>query len=397
MDLDGRRVERLRRRASTSRTCRPSGSRAVGRAAQRADDIGALRRDAIVICVPTPLGNYREPDISYIVGAARRAGRRHPPRPARRARVDDLSRHDAGDPAADSRGARPRRGPRLLPGLLARADRPRPQRLHAPRHPQGRRRRHRRPAPTSPPRSTARSCQRGRAGLLAGGGRDGQAAREHLPVGQHRAGQRVGALRPDGHRRLGGDRRGGDQAVRLHALRARPGLGGHCLPVDPFYLSWRLASTRTEFIELADKLNQAHAQFAWSRSSARSTTRPSRCAARGSWCSAWLTRPASATCAIRRRSRSSRCWSLGAEVVYHDPHIPDLPEFSLSWPSRWPELGRGHRRSSRPTRRLTMIGWCGGGARARLPRRDARHRGPEPGPAVSAPGDAGGDAAAPTG
>jgi UDP-N-acetyl-D-glucosamine dehydrogenase len=37
-----------------------------------------------------------------------------------------------------------------------------------------------------------------------------------------------------------------------------PGLGGHCLPVDPFYLAWRAREFEmsTEFIELAGKINQ---------------------------------------------------------------------------------------------------------------------------------------------
>jgi UDP-N-acetyl-D-glucosamine dehydrogenase len=37
-----------------------------------------------------------------------------------------------------------------------------------------------------------------------------------------------------------------------------PGMGGHCLPVDPFYLAWRARQfhTSTEFIELAGKVNQ---------------------------------------------------------------------------------------------------------------------------------------------
>src|SRR6202041_2674154 len=37
-----------------------------------------------------------------------------------------------------------------------------------------------------------------------------------------------------------------------------PGMGGHCLPVDPFYLAWRAREfdMPVEFIELAGKLNQ---------------------------------------------------------------------------------------------------------------------------------------------
>ena len=37
-----------------------------------------------------------------------------------------------------------------------------------------------------------------------------------------------------------------------------PGMGGHCLPVDPFYLCWKAREHdfSTEFIELAGKVNQ---------------------------------------------------------------------------------------------------------------------------------------------
>ena len=38
-----------------------------------------------------------------------------------------------------------------------------------------------------------------------------------------------------------------------------PGLGGHCIPIDPHYLSWKLKTLnyRTRFIELADEVNSA--------------------------------------------------------------------------------------------------------------------------------------------
>ena len=62
-----------------------------------------------------------------------------------------------------------------------------------------------------------------RAGGLHPRGRADQADREHLPPGQHRADQRADhALAPPRHRRLAGHRRRGDQAVRLHAVPARP-------------------------------------------------------------------------------------------------------------------------------------------------------------------------------
>ena len=42
-----------------------------------------------------------------------------------------------------------------------------------------------------------------------------------------------------------------------------PGMGGHCLPVDPFYLAWKAREYDfyTEFIELAGKINQSMPYF----------------------------------------------------------------------------------------------------------------------------------------
>ena len=80
--------------------------------------------------------------------------------------------------------------------------------------------------------------RRGARRVLPRGGRADEAAGEHLPLGQHRAGQRAGdAHRPHGDRHLGGGRRRRHQAVRVHALRARSRdgralpAGGSLLPV----------------------------------------------------------------------------------------------------------------------------------------------------------------------
>jgi UDP-N-acetyl-D-glucosamine dehydrogenase len=42
-----------------------------------------------------------------------------------------------------------------------------------------------------------------------------------------------------------------------------PGIGGHCIPVDPFYLTWRAQQfqQRTRFIELAGEINEAMPAF----------------------------------------------------------------------------------------------------------------------------------------
>ena len=97
-------------------------------------------------------------------------------------------------------------------------------------------------------------------------GRGRQAHGEHLPRGQHRARQRAeGDLRRHGHRRLGGDRRGEDQALRLHAVLSGPGLGGHCIPIDPFYLTWKAREFEmpTRFIELAGEINPPCRAMSW--------------------------------------------------------------------------------------------------------------------------------------
>ena len=38
-----------------------------------------------------------------------------------------------------------------------------------------------------------------------------------------------------------------------------PGLGGHCIPIDPFYLTWKAKQfdIKTEFINLAGKVNRS--------------------------------------------------------------------------------------------------------------------------------------------
>ena len=67
-------------------------------------------------------------------------------------------------------------------------------------------------------------------------------------------------LRPRaGHRHLGGHRRRGHQAVRLHRFTPGPGVGGHCLPIDPSYLSWqvkRQLGHSFRFVELANDVNE---------------------------------------------------------------------------------------------------------------------------------------------
>ena len=114
---------------------------------------------------------------------------------------------------------------RVQRGLLAGADRSRAHRLHHAKHPEG----GRRATAVCQERAVAlyeQVCDHVVPGLDTRGRRAHEAARERLPLGEHRARERArDALRPHGDRHLGGRERGFDQALRLHALRARPGHG----------------------------------------------------------------------------------------------------------------------------------------------------------------------------
>jgi UDP-N-acetyl-D-glucosamine dehydrogenase len=112
-----------------------------------------------------------------------------------------------------------------------------------------------------------------------------------------------------------------------------PGMGGHCLPVDPFYLSWRAREfdMTTEFIELAGKVNQqmpyhcvAKAQRALNE--AGMSVKGARVAVVGV-----SYKPGVGDV---RESPALKIISLldelGAEVVYHDPHVPALADFGLT-------------------------------------------------------------------
>ena len=111
-----------------------------------------------------------------------------------------------------------------------------------------------------------------------------------------------------------------------------PGLGGHCLPVDPFYLAWKAREydVPTEFIELAGEVNQKMPFFCVEKitralNDHAKPVRNSRIAIIGVAYKGGV--------ADLRESPALRIItildSLGADLVYHDPFVPELPEFDL--------------------------------------------------------------------
>jgi len=112
-----------------------------------------------------------------------------------------------------------------------------------------------------------------------------------------------------------------------------PGMGGHCLPVDPFYLSYKAREHDfyTEFIELAGKINQNQPQWCVRRieralNDAGKATNAARVLLLGVAYKAGVgdIRESPALKIIR----SLR--DLGADVSYHDPHVPELPDLGAS-------------------------------------------------------------------
>jgi UDP-N-acetyl-D-glucosamine dehydrogenase len=111
-----------------------------------------------------------------------------------------------------------------------------------------------------------------------------------------------------------------------------PGMGGHCLPVDPFYLSWKARELdfSTEFIELAGKVNQNMPHYCVQKleralNDAGKSVRGSKVVVLGV-----AYKPGVSD--IRESPALKivgRLQELGADVVYHDPHVPELSAFGL--------------------------------------------------------------------
>jgi UDP-N-acetyl-D-glucosamine dehydrogenase len=111
-----------------------------------------------------------------------------------------------------------------------------------------------------------------------------------------------------------------------------PGMGGHCLPVDPFYLSWKAREHdfSTEFIELAGKVNQNTPYFCVDRAEralndAGKSVRGSKIAVLGVAYKPGVgdVRESPALKIIERLQR------LGGEIAYHDEYVAALPKFGL--------------------------------------------------------------------
>ena len=107
-----------------------------------------------------------------------------------------------------------------------------------------------------------------------------------------------------------------------------PGLGGHCIPIDPFYLSWKAREygVSSRFIELAGEVNTAMPRYVLDRlaallNDAEKPLRGSRILVLGA---AYKKNVGD----VRESPGITLMEMLlerGAEVRYNDPHVPALP------------------------------------------------------------------------
>jgi UDP-N-acetyl-D-glucosamine dehydrogenase len=114
----------------------------------------------------------------------------------------------------------------------------------------------------------------------------------------------------------------------FQAFYPGPGLGGHCIPIDPFYLSWlaRKHGEQTRFIELAGEINTHMPQYVVTRlaeflNDQRKPINGSRIAVLGVAYKKDVDDPRESPSFELMRLLQER----GAILTYNDPHVPVLP------------------------------------------------------------------------
>jgi UDP-N-acetyl-D-glucosamine dehydrogenase len=332
-DADQRRVERLRRSDSDIEDVPSERLRAVAERFTATGEHRAVRHcDAVLICVPTPLANQREPDLSYIVDAS-----------------TQLSGHlERGQLVVLESTTYPgTTRERVLPileesGLSAGTDFNlafSPERIDP-----GRSEDQLRTTPKIVGGLTPACGERARElyGLICDEVVDVSSPEvAELTKLLENVFRSVNIALVNELAQLC-DRMGIDVWEVVDAAATKPfgfmrfdpgpGMGGHCLPVDPFYLAFKAREYDfyPEFIELAGKLNQSQPLFCVERAErvlndARKPVNGSRVFVLGVAYKAGVadTRESPAQVAEDLQRR------LGAEISYHDPHISELSEFDL--------------------------------------------------------------------
>lgn len=108
-----------------------------------------------------------------------------------------------------------------------------------------------------------------------------------------------------------------------------PGLGGHCIPIDPFYLTWKSREYElpTRFIELAGEINAAMPRHVVGRLAEALDRQAGKALSRARVLVLGLAYKKNVP--DIRESPALKLIELlderGAEALYHDPHVPSIP------------------------------------------------------------------------
>ena len=328
LDVDAAKVERLRAGESYLETV--AGAR-VARAKSfeaTTDYSRAGEADALIICVPTPLTRAREPDLSYVIGTME-ALLPH----LRKGQI--VSLESTTYPGTTEEELKPRIESR---GLVVGRD---CFLVFSPeREDPGNARYTTRTIPKVVGGSTP-AC------LEVGIALYGAVIEQVVPVSSTRVAE-MSKLLENIHRavniglvnemKMVADRMGIDihEVIRAAATKPfgfvaytpGPGLGGHCIPIDPFYLTWkaRQYGVNTRFIELAGEINRAMPEWVVGKAADALNARGK--ALKGSRVLV-LGIAYKKNIDDMRESPAAEIMEIlaakGAELAYCDPHVPVFP------------------------------------------------------------------------
>lgn len=331
IDIDAGKVDRLNRSESfIEHITSISIAAAKARGFQATCDFSAAKNaDALIICVPTPLNRYREPDLSFVISTVEALA------PHLRA-GQIVSLESTTYPGTTDEELKPRIEAR---GLKVGRD------VFLVFSPE-------REDPANPDfvtQTIPKVCGGQTPDCLeAGIALYGQVIDRVVPVSSTQAAEMTKLLE-NIHRAVNiglvnemkiiADRMGIDihEVIRAAATKPfgfvpyypGPGLGGHCIPIDPFYLTWkaRAYGLHTRFIELAGEVNRSMPD--WVASKIADALNERGKAIKGS-------RILVLGIAYKKNvddMRESPAVMLmeilrakGADIAYSDPHVPVFPK-----------------------------------------------------------------------
>lgn len=288
----------------------------------------AVEADALIICVPTPLNRYREPDLSFVTGTMESL--LPALRPGQVVALESTTYPGTTEeellPRIEQRGLKV--GQEVF--LVYSPEREDPGNVHF----------ETRTIPKVVGGHTPDCLEVGKALY-------GTAIDSVVPVSSTRAAEMTKLLE-NIHRavniglvnemKIVADRMGIDIFEVIDAAATKPfgftpyypgpGLGGHCIPIDPFYLTWKAREygLHTRFIELAGEINSSMPEYlisklVWGLNEQGKALKGSRILVLGVAYKKNID--------DMRESPSAEIMELlkqrGADIAYSDPHVPQFP------------------------------------------------------------------------